>query len=132
MSSWTGDASMAQAARRRAGALIELLVVITIIGILIALWLPAMQKARAAAIPTVCAYDFWRVGIALLAWHEGARVLPHARECPAPCRGGKDPFCRTLPSPGTYTGPGEKWWAPYDNRPGSSPTKALAGYMPDG
>jgi hypothetical protein len=40
--------------------------------------------------------------------------------------------CETLPSPATYTGPNEVWWAPYDNRPGTDPTRALPGYVPTG
>ena len=51
--------------------------------------------------------------------------LPRYRLCPAPWKGGADPYCETLTSPTTYTGPNEVWWAPYDNRPGSNVCHAL-------
>jgi prepilin-type processing-associated H-X9-DG protein len=51
--------------------------------------------------------------------------LPRYRLCPAPWKGGADPYCETLTSPTTYTGPNEVWWAPYDNRPGSNPCHAI-------
>jgi prepilin-type processing-associated H-X9-DG protein len=44
---------------------------------------------------------------------------------------GTDLLCEQAP-PGAYTGPNEVWWSPYDNRPGTTPTQALPGYVPTG
>jgi hypothetical protein len=49
-------------------------------------------------------------------YHDNNGHLPRYRLCPFPWQGGNDPYCDTLTSPTKYTGPGEVWWAPYDNR----------------
>jgi type II secretory pathway pseudopilin PulG len=117
---------------RRGHSLLESLVALTIMATLTALLIPAVQNVRAAANRTVCANNLRQIGLAIHAYHDAHKQLPHARLCPAPWRNGTDLFCNNLPSPATYTGPNETWWAPYDNRPGTTVTQALPDYTPRG
>ena len=61
---------------RKGFTLVELLVVIAIIGILVALLLPAIQAARAAAWRSACQNNIRQLGIATLNYENTKKVLP--------------------------------------------------------
>jgi prepilin-type N-terminal cleavage/methylation domain-containing protein/prepilin-type processing-associated H-X9-DG protein len=100
--------------------LIELLVVSAIIGVMMSLLFCAGMRARSASDRLACANNLRQIGLACHEYHGTFGVLPPIRQCPD-LKG--DLECDSLSHLDDYSGPHEKWWAPYDNRvgPGNEP-----------
>lgn len=77
-------------ARKKGVSLVELLTVVSLVGVLMGLILPAVQNARESARRTNCANNLRQIGLAIHGYHSSFRKMPISigpwREGPRPAR----------------------------------------------
>lgn len=87
---------MRNLSHKKGFTLLELLVVIAIIGMLVGLLLPAIQKSRDAASQINCRAQLKQIGLAILNYHDTAKVFPPG-------------YTSSVDSNGNDLGPGWGW-----------------------
>jgi len=117
--------------------LVELLVVITIIGMLVGLLLPAVQSAREAARAMQCKNNLHQISLAVNLFHDSQKSFPPARYQPRPgdlapldC-GGKETTWLVRIMPYLEAINLERQWdysVPYGTHPEETRTKTLPAY----
>jgi len=108
--------SLGMGNKSTAFTLVELLVVIAIISILAAILFPVFAKAREKARQATCTSNLRQIGIALAMYRSDFDSVNAAyRTCDSVTTPSVLADCSNIAKATIYTGPGERWWAPYDN-----------------
>ncbi len=110
--------------RKKFFTLLELLIVIAIIGVLAALLLPALNKARRTAISTTCKSNLHQIGIMFSTYLGDWQMMPYASQMPSLNVDTDPPITEALAS---YS-PALKVFQCSADLPGKSPTNPTKPY----